>query len=735
MSPPISVPVARRRALLGLALTPALVLAAAVPAPAASSASPGPAARPAAAAPAAAQAAGPVTVPDQRRAPGSWGAGARVIDPAAAHNTLLDLVSAGNGTLVSLTLAPGGYATRVRPAGATGWLAPKHWASTAGTLKVIAPGDGSVRVLWRAERDGDPDDVWLRTATLAPGATAFSEPEDIAPVSGKGYGHLAAAPDGRLVAAWVVSGVVRTAEKAGPGAAWTAPVDLNEQPPSGHRDISHLELAVAKDGTALLVWQWMRSTAVVAMEKAPGAGGWSQVRDLPLPAQGVSTRPKAFAGGRGGFDVFYEQGERVVHTGRAAGASRWSTPRPLTGHSSYTDTLNEPITLPNGDLFVAGSTTYPTGPWSAVRSAATGVWTQTAGRPSATATVSSFRTAATSGGTVTATWREGSTGKDRVMTALFQNGAWSAPRRLSATGVTSTGHPGVAADALGRPVALWDQYQLSEQGAFLSDGVWQATTTARSLPAWRDHTDDGKADVLGVGPSGLKAYAGDAAKLTAGPRTSVWPKGALVLPFGDLDGDACNDVFVRSPKGEARVYPTVCGGLPDPAAASVKVASDWSGYNAVLSPGDLTGDGRADLLTRSASTGRLYVFAQNGAGGFKAGALAGSGFGGYKRLIAGGDVDRDGRGDLLAIDGSNELWRFRGTGAGAFGSRSLIFKDWGTSYQDVVGGLDLSGDGRADLVSLDKDGRAWLNRGDGKGGFANRTQAGKATDWAGVRIS
>ncbi|MFG2275252.1 MULTISPECIES: FG-GAP-like repeat-containing protein [Streptomyces] len=53
----------------------------------------------------------------------------------------------------------------------------------------------------------------------------------------------------------------------------------------------------------------------------------------------------------------------------------------------------------------------------------------------------------------------------------------------------------------------------------------------------------------------------------------------------------------------------------------------------------------------------------------------------------------------------------------------------------VLGGLDLSRDGRADLISLDKDGRAWLNRGNGQGGFANRTQVGKATNWSSVRIS
>ncbi len=67
--------------------------------------------------------------------------------------------------------------------------------------------------------------------------------------------------------------------------------------------------------------------------------------------------------------------------------------------------------------------------------------------------------------------------------------------------------------------------------------------------------------------------------------------------------------------------------------------------------------------------------------------------------------------------------------------RSLVFKDWGISYKDVVGGLDLSGDSRADLISLDKDGRAWLNQGNVHGGLGNRSQVGKTTNWSDIRIS
>lgn len=714
------------RAVLGIALTPVLALVAAVPASAADTAT-ATTATTADAAPAAAAAA---------RVPGPWGAGAQHApspNPGSASGGLNALVSAGNGALVSLTGDGLSRSTRIRPTGAAGWLAPQAWPDAGGyNTELVSLGDGSVRLVWRAKRADDQGNHWLKVATLAPGATAFSEPEFVAAVPEKGYHHLAAAPDGRLVAAWSVSGVVKAVEKTGPQAAWTAPAALNAQPPSGSREISSMDLAVAKDGTALLVWQWQTSKAVVALEKAPGAAAWTAVKDFPVPALDLA-RPKVFANPQGGFDVFYDDIARLVNTRRPAGATQWSTPRTVFDYGSVSG-MAAPAYLPGGDLFVAGGPGYSTGSWYAVRSAATGNW-QTYRGFSTHKKVRAVAAAATSGGTVTVTWREGYAYEEYTMAAVFKGGTWSAPRRLSSTTAKFTGPPQVAADALGRPVVLWDEYKRSETNGAVLNGVYQATTTSRALPKWRDHTDDGKADLFGRDGTGLKVYAGDATKLTAGQRAMTPTMDTLVLPFGDLDGDGCNDVFVRYPKGETRVYTTMCGALPDLDTSHVKVSSDWSGYDVVLSPGDVTGDGRADLLTRSASTGKLYVYANNGAGGFKARTLAGSGFGGYKKLISAGDLDGDGKNDLLALDASNELWWFNGTGAGTFKPRSLVFKDWGTSYKDVVGGLDLSGDGRADLISLDKDGRAWLNRGNGKGGFDNRSQAGKATNWTNIRIA
>ncbi|MEU5537656.1 VCBS repeat-containing protein [Streptomyces sp. NPDC020362] len=721
---------AQSRAVLGIALTPVLALVATAPATAHTTAT-------AAATGTTATAVGTAPAAIETRAPGPWGT--RTLhtpnpDPASASGGLNALVSAGNGAVVSLTGDGLSRSTRIRTAGSSSWLAPQTWPDAGGyNTELVSLGDGSVRLVWRAKRADDHNNYWLKVASLSPGATAFSEPEYVAAVPQKGYQHLAAAPDGRLVALWSVSGVVKAAEKSGPQAAWTAPADLNEQPPSGSRDISDMDLAVANDGTALLVWQWRASKAVVALEKAPGATTWTAVQGFPVPGVDLA-RPKLFASPQGGFDVFYDNIAHLMHTRRAAGATQWSTPRSAANYGS-TYGMTAPVYLPNGDLFVAGGPGYSTGSWYAVRSAATGVWQPYTQPFSTHKKVRAVGAAATSGGTVTVTWQEGYSYEEYTMAAVFKGGTWSAPRRLSATSAQFTGAPQGAADALSRPVVLWDEYRRTETNTAVLDGVYQATTTSRALPKWRDYTDDGKADLFGRDSTGLKVYAGDVTKLSAGQRASSWPTGTLVLPFGDLDGDGCNDVFVRYPKGEARVYPTICGGLPDQQSSHVKVSSDWSGYDMVVSPGDVTGDGRADLLTRSASTGKLYVYASNGAGGFKARALVGSGFDGYKKLIAAGDLDGDGKNDLLALDASNELWRFSGTGAGTFMPRSLVFKDWGISYKDVVGGLDLSGDSRADLISLDKDGRAWLNQGNVHGGLGNRSQVGKTTNWSDIRIS
>ncbi|MFF5023965.1 FG-GAP repeat domain-containing protein [Streptomyces collinus] len=151
----------------------------------------------------------------------------------------------------------------------------------------------------------------------------------------------------------------------------------------------------------------------------------------------------------------------------------------------------------------------------------------------------------------------------------------------------------------------------------------------------------------------------------------------------------------------------------------------------LTSPGDVTGDGRPDLISRAASTGTVYLHKGTADGKLAARVKLYDNWKGYKKVIGAGDLNGDGIGDLLAQDKANTLYRYDGRGDGTFAARAKVFADWGASYNAVVGVGDLTDDGRADLVSRDSGGNVYRNSGDGKGSFGARTKI--ATGWGGYK--
>ncbi|MFD9327265.1 FG-GAP repeat domain-containing protein [Streptomyces sp. NPDC060065] len=245
---------------------------------------------------------------------------------------------------------------------------------------------------------------------------------------------------------------------------------------------------------------------------------------------------------------------------------------------------------------------------------------------------------------------------------------------------------------------------------------------------------DGVGDVLTLNSSGGLTYqlgtgGGKFSEKTTG---SGWATSIKAVPFGDLSGDRCNDVLVRLSSGALRLYKPGCGSAVKPSTSYTTLgASGWNQYDILTSPGDVNGDGRPDLIARNTSTGAVYLYKGTSAGKLSARVKLYDNWKTYKKVVGTGDLNGDGIGDLIAQDKANNLYRYYGKGNGTFAARVKVFSNWGGSYNVIVGAGDLNRDGKADLVSRDTAGNLWRNYGNGAGSFGARTKI--ATGWGGYK--
>ncbi len=166
-----------------------------------------------------------------------------------------------------------------------------------------------------------------------------------------------------------------------------------------------------------------------------------------------------------------------------------------------------------------------------------------------------------------------------------------------------------------------------------------------------------------------------------------------VVSSPDLTGDKVGDLLVRAGDGSTAVHPgDGAGGY----AAAVRTLTAFDGLDLLTAVGDVTGDARNDVLARNPGTGRLFVFAGRGGGRFADRQRVPGEWGGYRSLAATGDLDGDGKADLLARDSAGALWALPGTGTGRFGAAVKVRGSW-AGWDTVSGFGDFNRDGLADL--------------------------------------
>lgn len=327
--------------------------------------------------------------------------------------------------------------------------------------------------------------------------------------------------------------------------------------------------------------------------------------------------------------------------------------------------------------------------------------------------------------------------------------SWKATITSKATGALIRTFTGGEADSA--PTVHWNLRDTAgvmvPNGAYTfkltaspADGSGAGLTVSRTVnistaaPVRHDYINnswepDGIGDVVGLKPSGVISYVPGNGKGAFGSTMSApgWPSTVTLVPFGDLNGDRDNDILVRYSSGELRAYRTSHAQTFTTSTRYTSFGTGWNQYDLLTYPGDITGDGRPDLIARKASTGEVFLYKGTSGNRLAARVRIAANWSAYKRIVGVGDLNGDGRGDLLAQDRSNTLWRYDGTGTGGFGARVKVAANWGSNYNAVIGVGDLTGDARPDIVSRDTAGNVWRNSGDGKGSFGPRTRV--ATGW------
>ena len=319
-----------------------------------------------------------------------------------------------------------------------------------------------------------------------------------------------------------------------------------------------------------------------------------------------------------------------------------------------------------------------------------------------------------------------------------------------------------------------DAVLITDAGDFSGDGVPDVFTTTNTgaLLLWRGTGTGGFRQPIQVGSgwgtmdlvSGGADVSGDRipdllARDTSGrlwlyagngsggflPRVQIghgWSAMERIFVPGNFIGTSHPDIVAMTSSGQLRLYAGVGGGK---VAFSHVIGSGWHTMTASLGnrpasdvrrthqpgAGDIDADGFRDVLA-VASSGELRVYGGNGRGSWSGEPwVIASGLRASDRLVTLGDFTGDGEPDIGRIDAAGLFFLRPSRGASDFDTELQIGHGW-SALTNVVGGLDVDGDGALDVLATDVSGQLLLFRGNGRGGWLSGPAVAVGTGWLAV---
>ncbi len=303
----------------------------------------------------------------------------------------------------------------------------------------------------------------------------------------------------------------------------------------------------------------------------------------------------------------------------------------------------------------------------------------------------------------------------------YSTGSGSSPWSVAVGDFNDDGHPDIAVTDYGTSnLGIFIGYGNS---SFTSQHIMSVTSSSSPLSvAVGDFNDDGRVDItvanrwatfinifLGAGDSTFSSQAIY--------KTGV-ASGSLSIAVGDFDNDSRLDIVVDNLDADNIVV--FLGYGNGSFSSQITCSTGNNSLPVAVAVGDFNNDDRLDIAVTNYGTNNVGIFLGYGNGTFHTQVIYSTGPGSQPYSIALGDLNNDGRLDIIV---SNFNWFanvgvFLGYGNGTFSNQTTYSISRGAGPIDVVVG-DLNNDDRLDIVvALQGDSSIIVFLGNGDGTFS-----------------